>query len=143
MDTYGHLFPGQEADAASSIANLLSAQTTDCDETLATGTDDLTVPLPVRAGAGRRPEAPPQKKAQRQAQRAGRESSLRPATTCDLSIGSSAETKNPNPLQATGLCDPEQPESKRRARDSNPQPLAGQLISNQSASHSLTLLGCH
>ena len=29
--------------------------------------------------------------------------------------------------------------NKRRARDSNPQPLAGQLISNQSASHSLTL----
>ncbi len=30
---------------------------------------------------------------------------------------------------------------ERRARDSNPQPLARQLISNQSASHSLTLRG--
>ena len=29
---------------------------------------------------------------------------------------------------------------KRRARDSNPQPLAGHLISNQAASHSRTLL---
>ncbi len=30
-------------------------------------------------------------------------------------------------------------DKERRARDSNPQPIAGQLISNQSASHSLTL----
>src|SRR5262245_35263533 len=29
--------------------------------------------------------------------------------------------------------------SQRRARDSNPQPLAGHLISNQTANHSLTL----
>ena len=30
-------------------------------------------------------------------------------------------------------------ENQRRARDSNPQPLAGHLISNQAASHSRTL----
>jgi hypothetical protein len=30
---------------------------------------------------------------------------------------------------------------KRRARESNPQPVARQLISNQSANHSLTLRG--
>ena len=40
MDTYGHLFPGQEADA---VARLRYMMTTDQPEVMrATGTDDLT-----------------------------------------------------------------------------------------------------
>jgi hypothetical protein len=59
-------------------------------------------------------------------------------------IGPGAKEKQ----KGAGAIDSRKPQSakhydKRRARDSNPQPLAGQLISNQSASHSLTLLGCH
>ncbi len=54
--------------------------------------------------------------------------------------------ENTNPCQSRG-CDKDRHQvslddidaEERRARDSNPQPIAGQLISNQSASHSLTL----
>jgi Phage integrase family len=54
--------------------------------------------------------------------------------------------ENTNPCQSRG-CDKDRHQlslddidtDERRARDSNPQPVARQLISNQSASHSLTL----
>jgi integrase len=57
MDTYGHLFPGQEADAASSIADLLSAKTTDCGSTTRVIGPSRTRPLPIASwpsGANRR-----------------------------------------------------------------------------------------
>jgi len=57
MDTYGHLFPGQEAGAVASMREMLTDDTPE--ELRATGTDNAT--------------ADTQEGAQRQAQRAGRE----------------------------------------------------------------------
>ena len=49
MDTYGHLFPGQEAEAAIGMAKLLAQQTTESNSALATGTDDMIVPFPTQS----------------------------------------------------------------------------------------------
>ena len=46
---------------------------------------------------------------------------------------------SPNSLRVTGLCESVQDSAKRRARDSNPQPVSRHLISSQAANHSLTL----
>ncbi len=45
MDTYGHLFPGQEAEAATNMAELLAEQVPTPEFALATGTDDKTIPM--------------------------------------------------------------------------------------------------
>ena len=42
MDTYGHLFPGQEADAVSRLRQMLADDPTPPDALRATGTDDQT-----------------------------------------------------------------------------------------------------
>ena len=54
-----------------------------------------------------------------------------------------ANDPGPNSRRVTGLDEkvrrPAASDNKRRARDSNPQPLAGHHISSVAASHSLTL----
>jgi len=124
MDTYGHLFPGQEAEAAIGMADLLAEQTMESDVALATGTDNRNVLLVDST----------QEKAQRRAQQSGREVMLHDATARELLTSTTAQDKSRNPLQATALCDVEQHQAKRRARESNPQSLAGHLISSQAAS---------
>jgi hypothetical protein len=63
MDTYGHLFPGQEVDAVAQMQTLLADPVTQPEVLRATGTDDLRVDG--------------QRTAQRQAQRAKRDDRLR------------------------------------------------------------------
>ncbi len=64
MDTYGHLFPGQESDAAAGLHAMMTPQ---INEVRRTGTDDATARvIPFNA--------------QRPAQRAGRETMRRSAT---------------------------------------------------------------
>ena len=83
MDTYGHLFPGQEADAVARLGEMLGAELPEVE--LATGTDDLTVFDPNSA--------------QRLAQRARRETGQNRANRCDEGSQPRAEEKSPKPLQ--------------------------------------------
>ena len=93
MDTYGHLFPGQAADAVGRLRSMLT--NTDppvpTDAMRATGTDDLPIDDPEIA--------------QRTAQRAGRETWQSTATGCDRQSESDAQKKSPKPLQIADLGD--------------------------------------
>ena len=93
MDTYGHLFPGQEADAVAQMRDMLYGRRPDT--LLATGTDDTTANQPDGA--------------QRQAQRAGREIARSPATPCDDAAPKRskylAKDDQPNVLPLTKLHD--------------------------------------
>ena len=60
MDTYGHLFPGQVAEAATNMADLLTEQEPNHEVAFATGTDNRIIPI----------GNVPKEKSQRQAQRA-------------------------------------------------------------------------
>ena len=96
MDTYGHLFPGQEADAVARLRQMLVAPAEDNSEALrATGTDDQIAHAPD--------ESP--KVAQRQAQRAERETGPGRAKGCDGQTGTSAQKKTPKPLRVADLGD--------------------------------------
>ena len=88
MDTYGHLFPGQEIDAVSRMRDMMIGPP----ETLkATGTDDQS--------------SRPLTKAQRQAQHTGRERQRSGATGCDDETVMSTQKKTPNPLRLVELDD--------------------------------------
>ena len=90
MDTYGHLFPGQEADAATRMSAMLRPDQPRSQ--LATGTNDASAAiLPFDA--------------QRQAQRARRDSLPGSATPNDASNPTSAQEKTRNVNQRAGLCD--------------------------------------
>jgi hypothetical protein len=97
MDTYGHLFPGQEADAVARLRSML----TDAGDTLpsealrATGTDDLAIDDPDVA----------QRMAQRMAQRAERETRRAAANGCDGASEGDTQKKSPKPLQIADLGD--------------------------------------
>jgi hypothetical protein len=86
MDTYGHLFPGQEIDAVSRMRDLMIGPT---ESLKATGTDDFSIK--------------PLTKAQRQAQQSGRERQQSDATGCDDELVMSAQKKTPNPLRIAEL----------------------------------------
>ena len=89
MDTYGHLFPGQEADGAARLHALLNPEPT---EQRATGTDDHAArTLPFDA--------------QRQAQRAGRDSVRDGSTPNETAAPTSAHKETRNVLRRAGLCD--------------------------------------
>jgi len=95
MDTYGHLFPGQEAEAVSRMRTLL---TTDLPEThQSTGTDDLPVVEPM--------------KAQRRAQQSGRETGQTAARECNTRTKPHGPKKTPKPLQIADLSDDMQPDA--------------------------------
>ena len=89
------------------------------------------------------------KEALRQAQQSSRGTSQNAARVCDQETPrASAPGKDdarPNVLSVANLRSGLHPgahaDDKRRARDSNSQPLTGHLISNEAASHSLTLQG--
>ena len=83
MDTYGHLFPGQEADAVAQLRDLL----VDHEALRATGTDSHAAD------------------SQQGAQRAGCETRRSAATGYDRQSVGQAEQKTPQPLQIADLGD--------------------------------------
>ena len=92
MDTYGHLFPGQEADAVGRMREMLVAPP---EAMRATGTDG------VAADASRG--------AQHQAQQSGRETGRRDATGRDARAKSAAQRESSKSLQIADLGDDVQP----------------------------------
>jgi hypothetical protein len=89
MDTYGHLFPGQEAEAIGRMRAMLSC---DLSEPLkATGTDDKCQLATQEA--------------QHQAQQLGRETPRTGATGCDARTKPAAQRESPNPLRVADLGD--------------------------------------
>lgn len=88
MDTYGHLFPGQEADAVARLSNVFNGP-----------------PMPLKATGtdGRAVDA--FDKAQRIAQRAGRETTPDGASECDEPSVGSAQKKSPKSHQSEDLGD--------------------------------------
>jgi hypothetical protein len=88
MDTYGHLFPGQEIDAVSRMRDLMIGPP---ESLKATGTDNQS--------------ARPLNKAQRQAQHTGRERQQGGATDCDDKGVMIPQKKMSNPLRIAELDD--------------------------------------
>jgi hypothetical protein len=88
MDTYGHLFPGQEADAVSRLGPLMSGPPAALE---ATGTDDLVPDANIGA--------------QRQAQQLGRECVLSDAQECAGVDKEDGQHRCPKPLQIADLGD--------------------------------------
>lgn len=89
MDTYGHLFPGQEADAVGRLRSMLS-QATDSlppEAVRATGTDDLSI---VDAEG---------------AQRTSRETRRTAATDCDAPSEGNTREESPKPMRTEDLGD--------------------------------------
>jgi integrase len=113
MDTYGHLFPGQEAETIAKVPEMLGHGP---DEARATGTDHAIFTADS---------------AQHWAQQLGRESTRNDATLCEEVDEEHEKRKDRNLLEIATFDDSVQNNTKRRARDSNPQPLAGHLISNR------------
>ena len=114
MDTYGHLFPGQEADAVDGLQDLLAGPS---EALAATGTDDVT------------PEPPGG--AQRQAQRADRETRRTAATPCDETDNPPRNTAPPNPLQIAKIDDTLPPVASPCGATASLAQLAEQLTLNQ------------
>ena len=85
MDTYGHLFPGQEADAVANFPDMLSVGP---EALRATGTDDaVAANVPVKR------------------QQSGRETSLGDAAGCDGGGDPPRNDTSPKLFPVTGLCD--------------------------------------
>ena len=109
MDAYGHLFPGQEADAAARLGDVFREVP---EILLATGTD----------GAGIEARG----LAQRLAQRAGRESLPADTKGCDEQRGPQSTTESPKSLRLADLGEAlrddakECPSAPRRTRTFNP-----------------------
>ena len=86
MDTYGHLLPGHESQAAGRLGDMLAGP--DTDVVRATGTDDAT-----------------SDGAQRQAQRAGRETLPDGARACAGDSIADVKDEPPNPLRIEEISD--------------------------------------
>ena len=123
MDTYGHLIRGQEADAVGRMHDMMDGPP---QALAATGTDDA-------AAEGRQISAAPGA-ARRMRNRA---CTMRRGATKKWQEADEPDDGNDRPkvLPLTNLDDSVRPAAtggdKRRARDSNPQPVNRQLISNQ------------
>ena len=92
MDTYGHLFPGQEADAVGRLREMLD---TPAVALLATGTDHET--------------STPLTGAQRLAQRTGSDTGRSAAMRCESRTEPTAQKKTPKSLQIADLGDAVRP----------------------------------
>lgn len=91
MNTYGHLFPGQEADAVAKMRDMMA--TNPPEVIRATGTDDLAIledDVEQRAA---------------HAQRATRETGQDGANHCDERAEPVAQKESPKPLQIADLSD--------------------------------------
>jgi integrase len=98
FDTYGHLFPGQEADAAARLHVMLRPEPTPL---RATGTDNARI-VPFNTES-----------AQRLAQRAGRETMRRGEKPCDDGNPTYAQEKTRNAKERAGLCEHLRTEAER------------------------------
>ena len=91
MDTYGHLFPGQEADAVDRLRHML--------------VDDRSTPESLRAtGTTDRSDQNP-KFALQLAQQSGRETLRSAATPCHQPTSPAAQKNSPKPLRVADLDD--------------------------------------
>jgi len=126
MDTYGHLFPGQDA---ATVARFPSMVDTEPVSLRATGTEGA-----IRA-PGRIDDSATQsrQKSAAHAQHSGRDLVPDGATGRENGEPVPRNGTSPNPLRVAGLCDDVRDNAKRRARDSNPQPASRHLISSQAA----------
>ena len=88
MDTYGHLFPGQEADAIGRMRQMLIDHQSTPEVLRATGTDDHTA-----------------KGALQLAQQSGRETRRAAAKGCEGESEGNARKKSPKPLRVADLGD--------------------------------------
>ena len=95
MDTYGHLFPGQEADAVGRLRQMLADDPTPPDALRATGTDDQTA-----------------KGALQLAQQLERETTQTAAKRCEEESDDNAQKKTPKPLVVADLDDDVRPDAK-------------------------------
>ena len=91
MDTYGHLFPGQEADAVAGMRDVLFALPELPEALRATGTDHAAADSPETA--------------LHLAQQLGRETPRSDAKGCDDRTKPAAQTESPKPLQIADLGD--------------------------------------
>ena len=89
MDTYGHLFPGQEADAVARMRDVFAVDLPEAGR--ATGTDNQ----PGKASC----------RALQLAQQSGRETLPSAATPCDQDKTATAQKNAPKPLQLADLGD--------------------------------------
>ena len=134
MDTYGHLFPGQDAATVARLPIMLASEPM---ALRATGTDGrAALRMPLENGGSNLGLA---QKSAAHAQQSGRVLVLDDATRCDDEDPSPRNGTSPNPLRVAGLCESVRDNTKRRARESNPQPVTRHLISSQAANHSRTL----
>jgi len=137
MDTCGHLFPGQDAATVARLPSMLAAEPM---AFRATGTDGAAASRKPSENEGSDPGSAPKSAAH--AQHMGRDLVPRDATGCDGGRTAPRNGTSPNPLRVAGLCESVRDSAKRRARDSNPQPVARHLISSQAANRSRTLRKC-
>ena len=92
MDTYGHLFPGQEADAVTKMRDMMA--TDQPDRMRATGTDDVTIL-----------EDDGEQRASHM-QRAGRDTQRTGATSCDELAQPAILKITEKPGETRAGCDP-------------------------------------
>jgi len=91
MDTYGHLFPGQEYEAVMRLGQMLDGPESQLQTLLATGTDDqVSISMD---------------QAQRMAQQSGRENVPLAAKPCEYTGKEETQRKTPKPLNDQGLSD--------------------------------------
>jgi len=97
MDTYGHLFPGQEADAVGRLRQMLVDHQSESEALRATGTDDQMAKAPETA--------------LHLAQQLGRETRRSDAKGCDNRTKLAAQKKTPKPLRVADLGDDVRPDA--------------------------------
>ncbi len=125
MDTYGHLFPGQDAATVARLPNMMASEPM---ALRATGTDGpAAFRLPMKTGGFDPGSA---QKSAAHAQHLGCDLVPDDAMGCDEERPPPRNGTSPNSLRVAGLCESVRDSAKRRARDSNPQPLARHLISS-------------
>ena len=124
MGTYGHLFPGAEAEAADNLGRMFTPPADSLDTLRMTGTDDRPEP---RGSA--------QRQAQQLAQQTGRDGLHDSAVCDDEHPDSNRERQGTKTLSFPASKRPaakrHDEKRERRARDSNPQPVARHLNSNR------------
>jgi len=100
MDTYGHLFPGQDAATVARLPNMLASEPIALQ---ATGTDAAAaLRLPLENGGVNQGSA---QKSAAHAQQSGRVLVPDDATGCDDGRAAPRNGTSPNPLRVAGLCE--------------------------------------
>jgi len=125
MDTYGHLFPGQDAATVARLPNMLGSEPK---ALRATGTDGAATLRELQQNGGS--DLGSAQKSAAHAQQSGRDLVPDDAAGCDEEDPPPRNGTSPNPLRVAGLCENVRDNAERRAWESNPQRLAPHLISS-------------